>query len=146
MNIRPIIVLLLASCLIAATASAGLQSGTARSAPPIGNTRIGIRSVSAEFSDYGRYLMHMLDAIQARWSELAAKKKPKGPGIVSVRFALSDKGSVVEILDVQSEMAGSAKAACMNAITSCASFGNWTPDMKAKLGRRRELTLVFHYQ
>ena len=67
---------------------------------------------------------------------------------IAVKFVVSSKGEIPRI-SVAYRSPGVPDVigrACINAVTSRAPFGRWTPEMVAALGSEQELTFFFSYQ
>jgi hypothetical protein len=114
---------------------------------PVTN-RIEPVECNSKWSSYGTYLHKMMESIQVEWdrAQSEGKIKPQPGGYVTVKFRLEWKGSVAEILNVESTSTEQGKQECVTAITMASPFGEWTDNMIANLGNSQELTFRFNYE
>lgn len=89
----------------------------------------------------------MIAAVQANWDQILAKsgKEPPSGTRVSVKFRMSSKGEVIEIMDVEGTSDALGEKACASSVTRAAPYGTWTDEMIADLGTSQVLILVFAY-
>jgi|CZKI01.1.fsa_nt_gi hypothetical protein len=113
-----------------------------------GTSNIGPIAYNAKWSSYGAYLHKMMEAIQIQWERILidSRTEPPSGSIVTVKFTLDSKGTITEILDVESTSSEQGKASCVSAITNTAPYGDWSEDMIAVLGSSQDLTFRFYYE
>jgi hypothetical protein len=113
-----------------------------------GANNVSLGEHSAKWGNYGAYLHSVMEAVQGEWARTLndGKVKPPSGSIVTVRFSMDWKGSVTEVLDVQSTSSEPGRQSCVTALTMAAPFGEWTDNMKANLGISQELTFKFTYE
>ncbi len=116
----------------------------------IGTMNIGPVAYDAKWSNYGKYLQTMIEAIQARWDDLIAASRhyPQQGSRVSVTFVIDSEGKIATIRTVDGDAGELATNWCVTAISPSQdfSYGVWTDDMKALLGEKQELTFTFLYR
>lgn len=116
----------------------------------IGTMNIGPVAVDAKWSNYGRYLQKMIDAIQARWDNLIAASKhyPQPGSRVTVTFVMNSDGKITTFRNTDGDAGDLATNWCVTAISPSPDFtyGEWTSDMTAVLGDHQELTFTFYYR
>jgi hypothetical protein len=110
--------------------------------------RIEIVECNSKWSGYGAYLHKMMESIQVEWDRALSegKIKPQSGGYVTVKFRLDWKGSIAEVLNVESSSNDQGKQSCVTAITMASPYGEWTDNMIANLGNSQELTFRFNYE
>jgi hypothetical protein len=113
-----------------------------------GTSNIGPVAFDAKWSEYGRYLQQLIEAVQFQWERLLISGKiyPPGGTTVTVKFILNSEGNIARIVSVDNKSTDRAERACVSAITDRAPYGVWPDDMKAVLGTEQELTFTFYYQ
>lgn len=109
---------------------------------------MGVTGIDARWSEYGEYLRKMFDAIQFQWERLILNLSamPANGTNVTVKFVLNSEGNIATVVSVNGTASETATRACVSAITERAPYGTWTDDMRAALGDKQEMTLVFLYQ
>ncbi len=113
----------------------------------VGVNRVGKVAVDARFSNYGDYAQRMMEAIQSTWWDLLfrARMEHYQPGVVVVRFKLHRDGTISDLAVVESGVATMPTFACKDAISACAPFDAWRPDMVAQFGEVDVVTIRFIY-
>jgi outer membrane biosynthesis protein TonB len=113
----------------------------------VGVNRVGRVAVDARFSNYGDYAQRMMEAIQSTWWDILfrARLERFQPGDVIVRFKLHRDGSVSDLVVVESGVSTMRTFACKDAISACAPFDAWRPDMVAQFGEVDVVTIRFIY-
>jgi hypothetical protein len=127
-----------------------LLENTDRTASPFsGNVSIGVSSWDPRWSNYGVYLLRLVESIQAQWEHVLNQGGVlTSPGsMVEVKFALNSKGEISKVINVNPSAGTSLPAtqACPTAIQAQKSYGEWTDDMNSTLGTEQEFTFVFYY-
>lgn len=118
-----------------------------------GNLRMGSVGpgiVDSKWGPFQAYVQKMIGIAQVQWQTILIENGlHPGPGSqVAVNFIIASKGQISRI-SVAYHSAGLPDAiarACINAVTSRAPYGPWTPEMVAALGSEQELTFFFSYQ
>ena len=118
-----------------------------------GNLRMGSVGpgvVDSKWGPFQAYVQKIIEISQVQWQTILIENGlHPGPGSqVAVSFIIASKGQVSRI-SVAYHSAGVPDAiarACINAVTSRAPYGPWTPEMIAALGSEQELTFFFSYQ
>jgi outer membrane biosynthesis protein TonB len=113
----------------------------------VGVNRVGKVAVDARFSNYGDYAQRMMEAIQSTWWDLLfrARMEHYQPGVVVVRFKLHRDGTISDLAVVESGVGTMPTFACKDAISACAPFDPWRPDMVAQFGEVDVVTIRFIY-
>ncbi len=113
----------------------------------VGVNRVGKVAVDARFSNYGDYTQRMMEAIQSTWWDLLFRARMENyqPGVVVVRFKLHRDGTISDLAVVESGVATMPTFACKDAISACAPFDAWRPDMVAQFGEVDVVTIRFLY-
>lgn len=113
----------------------------------VGVNRVGQVAVDARFSHYGDYAQRMMEAIQSTWWDLLfrARMESYQTGIVVVRFKLHRDGSISDLVVVETGVGTMPTFACKDAISACAPFDAWRPDMVAQFGEADVVTIRFLY-
>ena len=104
-------------------------------------------AVDARFSNYGDYTQRMMEAIQSTWWDLLfrARMESYQPGIVVVRFKLHRDGTISGLAVLETGVGTMPTFACKDAISACAPFDAWRPDMVAQFGEADVVTIRFLY-
>lgn len=94
------------------------------------------------------YFKRLIEQIQYDWDDTVAHTRYRPPpgSSVTVKFVIDSAGRIDHIVDVENNSSEWAANACVYAITSRRSYGEWTPEMKASLGDAQELTFTFYYR
>jgi outer membrane biosynthesis protein TonB len=113
----------------------------------VGVNRVGRVAVDARFSNYGDYTQRMMEAIQSTWWDLLfrARMEHYQPGTVVVRFKLHRDGTISELVVLETGVGTMPTFACKDAISACAPFDAWRPDMVAQFGEADVVTIRFLY-
>lgn len=113
----------------------------------IGNTgRSGLKAENARFSEFGKYLTRMQEAINARASSLVLNSSTlygTGGTRVIIRFELDRDGNVHHLQVLDASAGPLAVQFCSDAIRSRAPFGPWTQEMVSTLNEREPITYRF---
>ena len=105
-------------------------------------------AITEEWRPYASYVRGVIDRVQSVWEHLLGGRRgyrPKTGTQVTVRFRLDRHGRTTEILKVETDDEAAAEP-CVVAIARQGTFGEWTPEMIAKLGESQEITLEFFYE
>jgi len=113
----------------------------------VGVNRAGQVAVDARFSHYGDYSQRMMEAIQSTWWDLLfrARMESYQTGMVVVRFKLHRDGTISDLVVVETGVGTMPTFACKDAISACAPFDAWRPDMVAQFGEADVVTIRFLY-
>jgi len=113
----------------------------------VGVNRVGQVAVDARFSNYGDYTQRMMEAIQSTWWDLLFRARMENyqTGVVVVRFKLHRDGTISELAVVETGVGTMPTFACKDAISACAPFDAWRPDMVAQFGEVDVVTIRFLY-
>ena len=113
----------------------------------VGVNRVGRVAVDARFSNYGDYTQRMMEAIQSTWWDLLfrARMESYQPGTVVVRFKLHRDGTISGLAVLETGVGTMPTFACKDAISACAPFDAWRPDMVAQFGEADVVTIRFLY-
>ncbi|MEY4272582.1 MAG: hypothetical protein RL250_1448 [Verrucomicrobiota bacterium] len=112
-----------------------------------GVNRVGTVAVDARFSNYGDYAQRMMEAIQSTWWDILYRARMENytRGVVVVRFRLHRDGTVTHLEVLETGVGALPSYACKDAISACAPFDAWRPDMVAMFGEEDVVTIRFHY-
>lgn len=112
-----------------------------------GVNQAGMVAVDARFSNYGDYAQRMSEAIQSTWWDILFRARIPNyeTGTVLVRFKLHRDGAVTDLTVMQTSVPTMQTFACKDAISACAPFDVWRPDMVALFGEVDVVTLRFNY-
>jgi hypothetical protein len=102
---------------------------------------------SGKWSQFPEYYVPMMKAIQADWDHnlIDSKTPPPSGTRVTVKMTVDRDGNVTDIIDLENTSSELGKRSCLDAITSAAPFGHWTPGMVAVLGNSQAITFEFYY-
>jgi len=124
------------------------RGAESNSAAALATDQLREDAISEEWRPYESYVHGVVDRVQSIWAHLLGSRRsyqPKAGTRVMVRFRLDRHGRATEILGVETDDEAAAEP-CVAAIARQGSFGEWTPEMIAKLGESQEMTLEFFYE
>jgi hypothetical protein len=111
---------------------------------------IGASALDPKWGAYQPYEQRIIEVVQDQWLKILAENglQPVSGSQVSVKFVITSKGEIsrIVIADRSAGIPDAVARACVNAVTSRAPYGVWTPEMVAALGSEQEITLSFTYQ
>lgn len=112
-----------------------------------GTENIGAVAYNAKWSAYGEYLQKFIESVDIQWQRIVEQSTtyPVAGTKVVVTFRMNSKGSISEIIKVESEGGRAAKDGCVSAIVARDPYGEWPDDMVGVLGESQEITFTFLY-
>jgi len=112
-----------------------------------GTENIGAVAYNAKWSAYGEYLQKFIESVDIQWQRIIEQSNvyPVRGTKVAVTFRMNSKGSISEIVKVETSGGRAAQDACVSAIVARDPYGEWPEDMIGVLGDSQEITFTFLY-
>ena len=111
---------------------------------------VGPGAVDSKWGPFQPYVQRLIETAQTQWQAILAEDRlqPGAGNQVAVSFIIGARGDVsrFSIAYRSTGVPDAIARACINAVTSRAPYGPWTPEMIAALGSEQELTFFFSYQ
>lgn len=108
--------------------------------------RLGKISMDIQGSEFGEYEQRLLEAISYRWQLLSHRFENLPPaGEVVIRYIISKDGTISGLEIANNTTSYEAAMICSDAILSQSPQPEWSDDMVAKVGNKKQMMIKFLY-